>query len=59
MTVASLQKKKKYFSKIDLVCAFYHISISPDHVQKTALVSPAALFEYIKMPFGLRNAPVS
>lgn len=48
---------KKVFSVIDLVKAYHNIPVHPPHVEKTAIISPAGLFEYIRMPFGLRNAP--
>lgn len=48
---------KKTYSKIDLIRAFHNIPVHPPHVEKTAVVSPAGLYEYVRMPFGLRNAP--
>lgn len=48
---------KKLFSKIDLVKAYHNIPVYPEHVSKTAVISQAGLFEYIRMPFGLKNAP--
>jgi hypothetical protein len=39
------------FSKIDL-----RIPVIPADVQKTAITTPFGLFEYKRMPFGLRNA---
>ena len=44
------------FTKIDLVKAFYQVPVAPEDVPKTAVTTPFGLFEFIRMPFGLRNA---
>uniref|UniRef100_A0A5S6Q4P4 RNA-directed DNA polymerase n=1 Tax=Trichuris muris TaxID=70415 RepID=A0A5S6Q4P4_TRIMR len=43
-------------SKIDLARAFAQIRMSPQDQQKTAIATPFGLYEYTRMPFGLRNA---
>lgn len=48
---------KRYFSCLDLENAFYHVNMDPQSIQFTSFVTPHGQFEFIKMPFGLKNAP--
>ncbi|BES93979.1 multicellular organismal development [Nesidiocoris tenuis] len=47
------------YSKIDLVRAFHHVPVAPDDIPKTAVITPFGLFEFLRMPFGLKNAAQS
>lgn len=48
---------KKFFSLIDLKSAFNQISMHPDSIKFTAFVTPMGQYEYVVMPFGLKNSP--
>ena len=44
------------FSKVDLLKGYFQIPMHPDDVKYTAIVTPFGTFEFLRLPFGLRNA---
>ena len=52
-----LLSTKQYFSTLDLRAGYHHISLDEESIPKTAFTSPFRKYEYIKLQFGLAQAP--
>ena len=46
-----------YFSTLDLRASYHHIPLDKASIPRTAFNSPFSKYEYIKVPFGLAQAP--
>ena len=49
----------KFFSKLDCSKGYWQIVMKSEDAEKTAFASPAGLFHFTRMPFGLVNAGAS
>ena len=50
---------KSWFTKLDMFSGFWHIPIAPRDKEKTAVITHVGVFQFKRLPFGLRNAPAS
>lgn len=49
--------KAKFFSTLDLCAGYWNVPMAEESIPKTAFVTQQALYEWLVMPFGLRDAP--
>ena len=46
----------KKFAKLDLTSGYWQVLVNPDHVHKTAFATDLGLYEFLRMPYGLKTA---
>ena len=49
--------KAKYFTSIDLKSGYWQIKLHESSIPVSAFSTPDGHFEFLKLPFGLKNAP--
>jgi hypothetical protein len=57
--LATLKGGTNYATSLDLTSGYYQMGLTPRAIERSAFVTPDGHWEYLRMPFGLCNAPAS
>lgn len=52
-------KSSGYMTTMDLQSGYWQIAVNATDQEKTAFIRPFGLFQFTRMPFGLKNAPAT
>ncbi len=55
----SLGQGNKIFSSLDLLSGYWQVPLAPESREVTAFSTPTGHFEWLRMPFGLKSAPIT
>ncbi len=55
----SLGQGNKIFSSLDLLSGYWQVPLPPESREVTAFGTPTGHFEWLRMPFGLKCAPIT
>lgn len=55
----SAAKRTLFMSTIDLQSGYWQVAVAPEDRDKTCFVTPFGTFRFNRMPFGLKNAPLT
>ena len=53
------EAKPRLFSTLDLASGFWQVPLDPETKHKTAFVTRDGVYEFNRLPFGLKNAPMA
>ena len=57
--LATLGNGPKYFTSLDLFSGYHQIGMTPEAIERSAFITPRHTYVYLRMPFGLCNAPAT
>lgn len=49
--------RTKIFLKLNIIMGYYQIQMDKESIDKPAFTIPFGQYEFLRMPFGLSNAP--